>query len=480
MIKLANNKKFPIDNFMIKIYEELCKEVNLINPQDYAIAMFVVRFVLDSFRESDASTENLPNFHDLLKIYLGREPYSKGIASVFDEVIEKIEHSNYESLSGVFFGLSFNVLMLEHPSAFQYILATMQKYFLNNLQDTKENDIEEFEALLAYIVEKQYTSLQIPPIFYKLLSALSVVNENNTICDPFCNYGTSFVALQETLQNTNNKFYGQENSEYSYKLSKIRMFIHSINNTSLELGDSITEPKFLLNENKLQTFDNIISFIPSVTSWDQNIVLHERFNRFKYGLPPKNFSDFVNVLHMIESLSPNGTMCVIVPSGVLFRDKSEADIRQRLIEDNLIDSVITLPITKIRGHKISVSVLIIKKNREERKTFFVDASELYTFSSIKQRVIQEEHVEKIKRIYFNREDINGLAYSASYDELKLNGFSLHMKKYIKEEDLEAEDTLDVMKSNILDIKMQLKSIEEEMLEYEDEFSKLINKGVANE
>ena len=87
------------------------------------------------------------------------------------------------------------------------------------------------------------------------------------------------------------------------------------------------------------------------------------YNRFEYGIPPKSIGDYAFIQHMLKSLSDDGRMAVVLPHGALFRGASEGIIRQRILEDNLIDAVIGLPENLFYGVSIPATIVIFKKNR---------------------------------------------------------------------------------------------------------------------
>ena len=93
-------------------------------------------------------------------------------------------------------------------------------------------------------------------------------------------------------------------------------------------------------------------------------------------MPPTSRGDWAFVLHMIESAKENsGKVGVIVPHGVLFRGSSEGKIRQKVIEENILDAVIGLPNNLFYGTGIPASILIFNKAREAKTdVLFIDAS----------------------------------------------------------------------------------------------------------
>ena len=116
----------------------------------------------------------------------------------------------------------------------------------------------------------------------------------------------------------------------------------------------------------------------SLDKWGAEDAANDPYKRFWRGIPPKSMGDYAFITHMIEStyLEPgqNGRVGVIVPHGVLFRGGSEGTIRQKLIEENLLDAVIGLPANLFFGTGIPAAILVFKRQRPDRRVLFIDAS----------------------------------------------------------------------------------------------------------
>lgn len=109
-------------------------------------------------------------------------------------------------------------------------------------------------------------------------------------------------------------------------------------------------------------FDIVTANPPfSLDKWGYEQAENDKFDRFRRGLPPKTKGDYAFISHMIETLKPvTGRMGVVVPHGVLFRGSSEGKIREKLINENLLDAVIGLPEKLFYGTGIPAAILIFK------------------------------------------------------------------------------------------------------------------------
>ena len=165
---------------------------------------------------------------------------------------------------------------------------------------------------------------------------------------------------------------------------------------------------------------------------------------------------------MIETLKPStGRMGVVVPHGVLFRASSEGKIRQQLIEENLLDTVIGLPEKLFFGTGIPAAILIFKKNKTDDKVLFIDASNEFK-SGKNQNQLTEDNIAKVIETYKARASVDKYAYLASFDEIKENDFNLNIPRYVDTFEEEAEIDLDAVRTERLELKAELESLETEM------------------
>ena len=165
---------------------------------------------------------------------------------------------------------------------------------------------------------------------------------------------------------------------------------------------------------------------------------------------------------MIETLKPaTGRMGVVVPHGVLFRASSEGKIRQQLIEENLLDTVIGLPASLFFGTGIPAAILLFKKNRGDDKVLFIDASNEFK-SGKNQNQLTPENINKIIETYKARVNVDKYAYLATFDEIKENDFNLNIPRYVDTFEEEVEIDLEAVRSERLELKADLDALEAEM------------------
>lgn len=183
--------------------------------------------------------------------------------------------------------------------------------------------------------------------------------------------------------------------------------------------------------------------------------------------------DYAFISHMVEAaLEKEGRVAVVVPHGVLFRGGAEGRIRQKLIEDNLLDAVIGLPANLFPTTSIPVAILVFDRSREEggvkenrRDVLFIDASRDYQ-SAKTRNLLLAEHIEKIVATYKIRKDVDKYAHIVSFDEIKENDFNLNIPRYV--DTFEEEEKIDVIA-----VQKEIDRLEGELVEVRGKMKKYL-------
>ena len=309
-----------------------------------------------------------------------------------------------------------------------------------------------------------------PPEVSDLISELLDPQTGDSICDPACGSGSLLMKCgRKVVTNHDSKqyaLYGQEAIGSTWSLSKMNMFLHGEDNHKIEWGDTIRNPKLLDKNGDLMLFDIVTANPPfSLDKWGHDEAEHDKFSRFRRGIPPKTKGDYAFILHMIETLKPKtGRMGVVVPHGVLFRGSSEGKIRQQLIDENLLDAVIGLPEKLFYGTGIPAAILIFKKAKSDNKVLFIDASREFKAGK-NQNLLTEENIRKIVDTYRNGASVEKYSYIASLEEIQENDYNLNIPRYVDTFEQEEEIDLMAVRAEREKLKTQLAELEGEMAKY---------------
>lgn len=231
------------------------------------------------------------------------------------------------------------------------------------------------------------------------------------------------------------------------------MLLHNVGfeNFDIALGDTLLEPKHADDE----PFDAIVSNPPYSTKWigddDPKLINDPRFAPAGV-LAPKGYADLAFTMHMLSWLSPSGTCAIVEFPGVLYRGGKEKQIRKYLIDQNFIDTIIQLPDNLFFGTNIATSIIVLKKNKPNMHTLFIDASEQFT-KVTKKNILESTHINTIVEAYAKREDIEHFSRLVSVEEIRANDYNLSTSTYIT-----PKDTREVI--NITDLNAQIAQIVE--------------------
>jgi len=415
----------------------------------------------------------LPENCDFDYIYSKRD--AANIGEIINLALEGIEEANKAKLEGVFRNIDFNSeANLGQTKDRNKRLKNLIEDFADERLDLRPSKIGNLDVIgnvYEYLISnfasdagKKGGEFYTPPEVAILLAKLLAPRSGQRICDPACGSGSLLIKVAKEIKDNNFSLFGQESNGSTWALCKMNMFLHGIDNARIEWGDTLNNPK-LIEKDNLMKFDIVVANPPfSLDKWGAENAGADKFRRFHRGIPPKSKGDYAFITHMIETMNENGCVAVIAPHGVLFRGGSEGIIRQKLIEENLLDSVIGLPPNLFYGVGIPVAVLIFKKNRKIRDILFIDASR--EFEKVKtQNKLRPEDIEKIVKTYKEYKTIDKYSYRASIDEIKENEFNLNIPRYV--DVFEDEEEIDINKTQkeIEVLEKELAGVQKEMQNY---------------
>lgn len=265
------------------------------------------------------------------------------------------------------------------------------------------------------------------------------------VYDPACGSGGMFVQsmrfVEEHQGNIYNiGIYGQEKNPTTWRLAKMNLAIRSMyGDLGKYAADTFTE-----DLHKDLKADFILANPPFNLEWEREKV--ENDSRWRYGLAPKNNANYAWLQHMISKLSQNGKMACILANGSLSAGGQEGEIRKNLIENDLVDCILSMPSNLFYTVTVPCSIWIINRNKKQKgKTLFVNATNLGTMVTRRLRELSESDIKKISEAYHNYqkgsnyENIKGFCYLATLDEIKSNDYVLTPGRYVGVEDSNEDD-----------------------------------------
>ena len=260
------------------------------------------------------------------------------------------------------------------------------------------------------------------------------------------------------------KYYGQELMPSTYNLARMNMFLHRVlpENQHLRNGDTLDADWPTDEETE---FDVVTMNPPYSAKWsaDEGFKQDERFMDYGGKLAPKSKADYAFLLHGFYHLKQSGTMAIVLPHGVLFRGASEGEIRRILLENGSIYAVIGLPANMFYNTSIPTCIIVLKKHREGRDVLFVDASNLFEKEK-KQNVMNNEHIDRVIKLYNDRKSVDKLSFLASYEDIEKNDFNLNIPRYIDTSEEEEEIDIRELSESFRDINREINECNEALLE----------------
>ena len=274
----------------------------------------------------------------------------------------------------------------------------------------------------------------------KLIAQLAMHGQTsvNKIYDPACGSGSLLLQAKKQFDEhlIEEGFFGQEINHTTYNLARMNMFLHNINydKFDISLGDTLIDPKY----GELKPFDAIVSNPPYSVSWigsdDPTLINDDRFAPAGV-LAPKSKADFAFVLHALRYLSAKGKAAIVSFPGIFYRTGAEQKIRKYLVENNFVETVISLPANLFYGTSIAVNILVLSKNKTENKTQFINASgEDFFKKETNNNVLTDEHIAKIIDLFAKKENVEYLSAWVDNEKIAENDYNLSVSAYVEAED----------------------------------------------
>lgn len=424
----------------------------------------------------------LPKDASFYALYTHRNEPGNG--ERIDQALHAIEEANGTKLKdggkSVFQDISFNTDKLGEEKQKNSILKQLLEDFTDpelNLKPSRVGGLDVIGNAYEYLIGRfaansgqKAGEYYTPPEVSDLLAALLDPQPGESICDPTCGSASLLMKcgrwVAQQHHSKNYELYGQEAIGSTWSLAKMNMFLHGEDNHKIEWGDTIRNPKLLDKNANLMLFDVVTANPPfSLEKWGIDDVSDDHFGRFRRGMPPKTKGDYAFILHMIETMKPKtGRMGVVVPHGVLFRGSSEGKIRQKLIEENLLDAVIGLPEKLFFGTGIPATILIFKNSKVDDNVLFIDASRNFK-SGKNQNQLTNENINDIVKAYRNGDEVRKYSHLASLQEIRNNDYNLNIPRYVDTSEEEEQIDLMAVRAEREKLNVQLAKLEVEMEKY---------------
>lgn len=465
--------------------------------KDYVLTMLFLKYVSDVWQDHyDNYKQQYGDHPELIEEMLKNERFvlpasasfyalhalrhTPGNGERIDKALHAIEEANLGKLRDVFQDISFNSNKLGDEQQKNDILRHLLEDFAKpelNLRESRVGQLDVIGNAYEFLIKnfastsgKKAGEFYTPPEVSTLMARLMDPQPGDEICDPTCGSGSLLMKCGRLIrQRTGARkyaLYGQEAIGSTWALAKMNMFLHGEDNHRIEWGDTIRNPKLLDGTASLKHFDIVVANPPfSLEKWGFEGAEADKFSRFRRGVPPRTKGDYAFILHMVETMKPgSGRMAVVVPHGVLFRGAAEGRIRQKLIEENLLDVVIGLPEKLFYGTGIPAAVLVFRKHKADDKVLFIDASRDFEAGK-NQNLLRDADLQRILDAAAARQPVARYAHLATPAEIAENDFNLNIPRYVDTFEEEAEIDLMAVRREREQLKVELARLEAQMDAY---------------
>ena len=471
--------------------------------KDYILVMLFLKYISDVWqdhyegyqeqykgddkrirRKLDLERFVLPAGASFYDLYANRN--EGNIGELINIALDAIETQNKSKLDGVFRNIDFNSeanlgSTRDRNRRLKLLLEDFNKPKLNMRPSRISGDV--IGNSYIYLIERFATDagkkageFYTPHKVSELVARLCQPKAGARICDPACGSGGLLIEAAKAVGDRDHALFGMEANGSTWALCRMNMFLHNADSARIEWCNTLTSPALIEND-KLMKFDAVVANPPfSLAKWGAEEVEQDAWNRFWRGVPPKSKGDYAFISHMIEAaVEKRGRVSVVVPHGVLFRGAAEGRIRQKLIEENLLDAVIGLPGNLFPTTSIPVAVLVFDRSREKggvnekrKDVLFIDANRGYQPGK-KQNALLDEHLEKILKAYKARKTVDKYAHPASLKEIAENDYNLNIPRYVDtfeeepEIDIEAvQKEIDTLESELVGVRAKMASLLKEV------------------
>lgn len=375
--------------------------------------------------------------------------------SVLDVALGALSEAN-ESLEHVLDHISFlktqgTKRLISDDCCKDLVRTHFSRYRLRN-EDFQFSDLlgAAYEFLINMFAEsagKKGGDFYTPRDVIRLMVRILKPTQGMSVYDPTCGSGGMLIISREFIEQsggdpTNLRLCGQVNDASAWSICRLNMLLHGVPGADILLQDTLLHPLHR-DAGELERFDRVIANPPFSQNYTKSNM--EFPERFRWGWCPTSGKkgDLMFAQHMLAVCNPGGMVATVMPHGVLFRGGAEKEIRQKFLEQDLVEAVIGLPQNLFYGAGIPACILIMRPNLTGQapnsnkpadrrgRVLFINADAEF-LAGRAQNYLRPEHVEKVVSTFDRYQDIPGYARSVPLDEIssEANDYNLNIRRYV--------------------------------------------------
>ena len=369
----------------------------------------------------------------------------RNVGVTLQNALRCVETANQAHLYGVFGDAGWSNKERLPDDLVKDLLEHFSSLNLSNAQVSGDLIGDAYEYLIGRFADatnRKAGEFYTPRSVVRLMIDMLEPKESESVYDPACGTGGMLLAAVEHVREGGGdprtffgKLYGQEKNLTTSSVARMNLFLHGVEDFSVERGDTLRHPAFTdPRSGGLATFDLVLANPPfSLEKWGREVWESDPWGRAFAGLPTDKSGDFAWVQHMVRSMAkPHGRMAVVLPQGSLFRGGAEGDIRKKLLQDDLIEAVIGLAPNLFYGTGLAACILVLRQHKAEArrgKVLVIDASSLFRKGRA-QNHLEPEHAQKILGWFEAFGDVKDRAKVVSLQEIENEDWTLNISRYV--------------------------------------------------
>jgi type I restriction enzyme M protein len=366
------------------------------------------------------------------------------VGQTLQKAMRGIEKANPETLYGIFGDAAWTNKERLPDALLRDLIEHFSRIALGNQAAQADILGQSYEYLIkkfADLTNKKAGEFYTPRSVVRLMVNILDPREGESIYDPACGTGGMLLeAVHHVRENHGDdrtlwgKLFAQEKNLTTSAIARMNLFLHGASDFQVVRGDTLRQPAFFSGDN-LAAFDCVIANPPfSLEKWGDEVWSSDPYGRNFAGMPPAKTGDYAWVQHMIKSMAPaTGRMAVVLPHGVLFRMGKEGQIRQKILQMDLLEAVIGLGPNLFYGTGLAACILVFRQRKakeRKKKVLILDASREFKTGRAQNELLPE-HVERIYGWYRDYKDVDGVARVVTLDDIAANDHNLNIPRYVE-------------------------------------------------
>lgn len=362
--------------------------------------------------------------------------------------------ASQHAYSGLFSGFDPNATALGET------VPSRNKRLADLLTDIGEYSLvdaaSDFDVLLRYYVTtagKKGGDHFTPPTIAELVARIATTArpKARNVYDPALGSGSLLIKSRNLLANEP-MVLGQELVRTNYNMARMNLLLHGVEFGWFDLAggvSTLTHPAHRDDE----PFDIIVSNPKWSEKWigkdDAVLISDDRFASAGV-LAPKQYHDLAFTMHAASSLASDGVAVLVQFPGTLYRGNAEAKIRQYLVTNNLVDTVIQLPPDWGYGVTVPGVIVVLRKAKHDNAVLFVDASSLFKRVGNKNELL-DTHQQTVIDAFTARTDVEHFARLVPNEDIALADFNLSVSRYVQPADNRKATDIRTLNAEIVEI-----------------------------